>query len=165
MAYDSLDEVFISDIKKYLIENVNKLMEEYELDKVKIKDAYDYSEIPTPPQISVLKIDESEDNDSNSYNEGENLTRIVLQFYCYGKEMKIKDSETRYNPIKVVSILASYVKKSLSKNIIATKNKNIISVRRTTQTPPMQVRDNSLYYSVIRYEFLINNNYKIIYKD
>lgn len=164
MTYDSLLDVFIEDIKSYLKENINKLLEEYELDKVTVSDAYAYKKQPTPPEISVLSIDYYENEDSNTYDEGEVLSNIALQFYCYGNEMKIKDSDKRYDPIQVTRILADYITKSMKKNVIGTKNKNIISVRKTTQSNAMQVRDMSLYYNVLRYEFVITNDYKKVYR-
>ena len=166
MVYDSLKDVFIDDIKKYLKDNMNILLEDYsELNTLKVENAYAFEHKPTPPEIDVVCIDYRDDTVSDSYDEGENLSFVGLQFYCYGKSMKIKDSENKYDPIKVTTILADFITKLLKRNVIGTKNKNIISSRKLTQTNVMQVRDFSMYYCVLRYDFRITNDYKKVYKD
>lgn len=166
MVHDSLNDVFIDDLKKYLKENLNLLFEDYEFNKVNVDDAYYYQKNPNPPEIAVLGIDYNEDTDSNTYDDtSEVMSNVVIQFYCYGKEMKIKDSDTRYDPIKVTRILADFLTRTLKKNTLVSKNPNVISSRKTTQTNALNIRDNSLYYCVLRYEFVILNDYKKIYRD
>lgn len=166
MVHDSLNDVFIDDLKKYLKENLNLLFEDYEFNKVNVDDAYSYQKNPNPPEIAVLGIDYNEDTDSNTYDDtSEVMSNVVIQFYCYGKEMRIKDSDTRYDPIKVTRILADFLTRTLKKNTLVSKNPNVISSRKTTQTNALNIRDNSLYYCVLRYEFVILNDYKKIYRD
>ena len=161
MLYNSLLDVFIDDIKNYLQDNLNILLESYEdMKLLKIFNAYDSErERPTPPEIDILSIDYNEDESSNTFNEGENISNVVLQFYCYGKSMKIKGDDTKSNAIVVTRVLADFLTRLLTKNKVIKNNKNIIRIRKTSQTNVMQVRDQSLYYCVLRYEFKINNNY------
>lgn len=165
-SYDSLQEVFVDDLTSYLKDNMNILLEDYEEMKLlKVFNAYDSErEKPLPPEIDILVIDESENQQSNSFMEGENLTNIVLQFYCYGKSMKVKGSDEKLNAIIVTRKLAGFVTSLFKKNKIVSNNKNIISVRKTTQTNVMQVRDQSLYYCILRYEFELTNDYKKKYR-
>ena len=166
MSYDSLQDTFVNDIKRYLKDNLNILLEDYELKKVNVENAYSYQKAPTPPEIAILVTDDSDNEESDTYDDvSEVLNNFTIHFYCYGKEMRIKDSDNRYDPIQVTRILADYVKRLMKKNTLGVKNPNVISSIRTTQTNVMNIRDSSLYYCVLRYEIVVRNDYKKVYRD
>lgn len=167
MSYDSLLDTFIDDITEYLKANMNILLEDYaDMKLLKVFNAYDSErEKPTPPEIDILAIDYRENQQSNTYTEGEVLSDVVIQFYCYGKAMKVKGSDKKLNAVVVTRIIADFITKLMTKNKYLKNNKNIISIKKTTQTNVMAVTDSSLYYCVLRYEFTIQNEYKKVYRN
>ena len=59
--------------------------------------------------------------------------------------------------------LAESLMRIMDKNKLASNNQNIISSTRMNYVAPTKVRDDSVYVSIIRYEFKILNNYVKIY--
>lgn len=153
---------FVDDIKQYLKQRVVELNSDFS--KLETYTAYTYEHKPTPPEIDVYINDDSEDDMSNSYD-GENLSVISLNIYCYADAMKLNNSNEKTSAVDTTTLLAQYVKQLLTKNEIISFNPNVISSKRTAYTGAMNVRDTVLYVAILRYDFKILNNYTKIYNN
>ena len=153
---------FVEDIKAYLKEKVVELDSDFS--KIETYTAYTLEHKPEPPEIDVYINDDSDDDMSNSFD-GENLSSVSLNIYCYADAMKLKGSNEKTSAVDTTTLLAQYVKQLLMKNQIVSFNSNVISSRRTAYTGAMNVRDTVLYVAILRYDFKILNNYVKIYNE
>lgn len=153
---------FVEDIKTYLKNSITTLDSDFS--KLETYTAYTYEHTPQPPEIDVFINDDSEDDLSNSFD-GENISSVSLNIYCYADAMKLKGSSTKTSAVDTTTLLAQYVKQVLKKNEIASINTNIISSTRTAYTGAMNVRDTVLYVAILRYDFKVLNNYNKIYNN
>lgn len=152
---------FIDDIKKYLKEQVKLLDSNFK--DLNTYTAYTYEHTPKAPEIDVYINDDTEDINSNSYAEGENISIISLNIYCYAEAMKLNNDSEKTNAVDVTNLLAQRVKEVMSKNKLQNNNSNIISVERQSYTGAMNVRDTVLYVAIFRYDIKIIENYTKIY--
>ena len=152
---------FIDDIKQYLKEKVIALDSNF--NKLETFTAYTYEHTPKAPEIDVYINDDTEDINSNSYDNGENISSISLQIYCYGDAMILNNDTKKTSAVDVTTILAQRVKEAMTKNNLLKNNKNIISLTRSSYTGAMNVRDTVLYVAVFRYDINVINNYEKIY--
>ena len=86
---------FVDDIKAYLKEKVISLDSNF--NKLETYDAYTLEHTPTPPEIDVHILDDGEDTYSNSFTEGENISLIVLNIYCYAEAMLFNNDTEKTN--------------------------------------------------------------------
>ena len=152
---------FIDDIKKYLKEQVILLDSNFK--DLNTYTAYTYEHTPKAPEIDVYINDDMEDTISNSYEEGENISVISLNIYCYAEAMKLNNDSEKTNAVDVTNLLAQRVKEVMSKSKLYNKNSNIISSERQSFTGAMNVRDTVLYVAIFRYEIKVIENYTKIY--
>lgn len=152
---------FIDDIKKYLKEQVILLDSNFK--DLNTYTAYTYEHTPKAPEIDVYINDDMEDTNSNSYEEGENISVISLNIYCYAEAMKLNNDSEKTNAVDVTNLLAQRVKEVMSKSKLYNKNSNIISSERQSFTGAMNVRDTVLYVAIFRYEIKVIENYTKIY--
>ena len=153
---------FVDDIKKYLKEKVVSLDSNFrDLDTYT---AYTYEHTPKAPEIDVYVVDDTDDTNSNSYEEGENITNISLYIYCYAEAMKLNNDTEKTNAVDVSTLLADRVKEAMLKNNLYNNNKNVISVEKVSYTGSTNVRDTVLYVAIYRYDIKVLNNYIKIYR-
>ena len=152
---------FIEDIKAYLKEKVVALDSNFK--DLETYTAYTYEHTPKAPEIDVYINDDSDDTNSNSFYEGENVSSISLNIYCYAEAMKLNGSSSKANAVDTTNLLAQRVKEAMLKNNLLENNKNIISSTRTSYTGAMNVRDTVLYVAIFRYDIKVINNYEKIY--
>ena len=150
---------FINDIKHYI---VNEFSNDNNFSNIKVEKAYKVENTLTPPEIDILIGDDREDTSSNSYDK-ENISIVPITFYCYCKAMFMNDEEEKTDVVDSTQALAESLMNIMDKNKIALNNLNIISSTRLSYISPQKVRDDSVYVSIIRYEFKVLNNYAKIY--
>lgn len=150
---------FINDIKQYIL---NEFSQDANFSNVKVEKAYKVENTLTPPEIDIYVGDDREDSISNSYD-AENISTLPIIFYCYNKAMIMNDDEEKTDVVDSTQALAESLIKIMDKNKLASNNQNIISSTRMNYVAPTKVRDDSVYVSIIRYEFKILNNYVKIY--
>lgn len=148
---------FVEDLKAYLKQKVVQLDSKFS--KLEIYDAYTNEHLPLPPEIDIYIADEYEDESSNSFTEGENISTIMLNIYCYADAMYLESNTEKENAQKTTTYLAQLVKEALTKNNLHSNNSNIISVTKRSYTGAMNTRDTKLYVAIFSYEFKVNNNY------
>ncbi len=154
-------EEFVDDLKKYLLSSIPALDSNFS--SLVVNDAYESENKPNPPEIKVMVFDFSEDNQTNSYNEGENITNISCNIYAYANAMKLNGNEDKSNAVITTTALSSDIMNVLSKNKFALNNPNIIRSTRMTYTGAQAIKDTSCYMAVAVYEFKIINNYIKVY--
>lgn len=154
---------FIDDLKQYLKAKVISLDNSFS--ELQTFDAYTYEHNPTPPEIDIYIVDDNEDENSNSYTEGENISDIVLNIYCYTQAMVLGNDSTKTNAQQTSTYLAQLVKEALLKNNIHANNSNVISITKRSFTGAMNERDTKLYVSIYSYEIKVKNNYTKIYNN
>lgn len=152
---------FIDDIKEYLKEKV--ILLDSNFNKLETYTAYTYEHTPKAPEIDVYINDDSEDTISNSFSEGENISNISLNIYCYGDAMTFNNDDKKTSAVDVTTILAQRVKEAMLKNNLLENNNNIISSTRASFTGATNVRDTVLYVAIFRYDIKVLNNYTKIY--
>lgn len=152
---------FIDDIKKYLKAKVIELDSNFT--NLETYTAYTYEHTPKAPEIDVYINDETDDINSNSFTEGENISTISLNIYCYAEAMKLNNDAEKTNAVDTTTLLAQRVKDAMSKNNLYDNNSNIISVDKASYTGAMNVRDTVLYVAIFRYDIKVINNYNKIY--
>ncbi len=152
---------FVEDLKAYLKQKVVQLDSKFS--KLEIYDAYTNEHLPLPPEIDIYIADEYEDESSNSFTEGENISTIMLNIYCYADAMYLKSETEKENAQKSTTYLAQLVKEALTKNNLYSNNSNIISVTKRSYVGATNTRDTKLYVSIFSYEFKVKNNYVKIY--
>ena len=150
---------FINDIKQYIL---NEFSQDANFSKVKVEKAYKVENTLTPPEIDIFVGNDREDTYSNSYDK-ENISIVPITFYCYCKAMIMNDEEEKTDVVDSTQALAEILINIMDKNKVALNNSNVISLTRMNYVSPQKVRDDSVYESVIRYEFKILNNYVKIY--
>lgn len=150
---------FINDIKQYIS---NEFSHDANFSKIKVEKAYKVENTLTPPEIDIYVGDDREDTPSNSY-EQENISIVPVIFYCYCKAMFMNDEEEKTDVVDSTQALAESLINIMDKHKLASNNRNIISSTRMSYTYPQKVRDDSVYVSIIRYEFKVLNNYVKIY--
>lgn len=150
---------FINDIKQYIL---NEFSQDANFSKVKVEKAYEVENTLTPPEIDIFVGNDREDTHSNSYDK-ENISIVPITFYCYCKAMIMNDEEEKTDVVDSTQALAEILINIMDKNKVALNNSNVISLTRMNYVSPQKVRDDSVYVSVIRYEFKILNNYVKIY--
>lgn len=153
---------FVDDLKQYIKTKVVTLDSSF--DALKVDDAYVYEKKPTPPEIDIAIVDFSDDDPSNSY-ESENLSVVVLNFYCYANAMKLGNNTDKSNAVITTTKLADALAKALDKNVFVENNTNVISSSKQSFTGAMSVEDSSLYVAIFRYNFKIKNEYTKIYNN
>lgn len=154
---------FINDLKQYLKAKVISLDSSFS--ELQTFDAYTYEHTPTPPEIDIYIVDDNEDENSNSYTEGENISDIVLNIYCYTQAMVLGNDSTKTNAQQTSTYLAQLVKEALLKNNICQNNSNVISITKRSFTGAMNERDTKLYVSIYSYDIKVKNNYTKIYNN
>ena len=152
---------FVDDIKQYLKAKVIELDSNFS--DLETYTAYLYEHTPKAPEIDVYINDDNEDETSNSFEEGENITNISLNIYCYGEAMILGNDTKKTSGVDVATILAQRIKEAMLKNNLLANNSNIISSTRTSYTGAMNVRDTILYVAIFRYDIKVLNNYIKIY--
>lgn len=150
---------FINDIKQYIL---NEFSQDVNFSKVKVEKAYKVENTLTPPEIDIFVGNDREDTYSNSYDK-ENISIVPITFYCYCKAMIMNDEEEKTDVVDSTQALAEILINIMDKNKVALNNSNVISLTRMNYVSPQKVRDDSVYVSIIRYEFKILNNYVKIY--
>lgn len=150
---------FINDIKQYILDEFSN---DNNFSKIKVEKAYKVENTLNPPEIDICIGDDREDNQSNSYD-NENISIIPVTFYCYCKAMIMNDDEEKTDVVDSTQALGDLLIEIMNKNKLASNNQNIISATRMNYIAPKKVRDDSVYVSIIRYEFKILNNYVKIY--
>ena len=151
---------FVDDLKQYLKASITTLDSDFS--SLETYTAYTYEHTPKAPEIDIYINDDSDDETSNSFD-GENISNISLNIYCYADAMKLNGSNNKTSAVETTTLLAQYVKDSLKKNTIISANSNIISSTRTAYTGAMNVRDTVLYVAILRYDFKVRNNYTKVY--
>lgn len=150
---------FIDDIKKYIL---NELSQDTNFSNVKIVNAYDNENVMKTPQIAVYISNDSEDENSNSYD-SENISILRVIFYCYNKAMVFDDDNEKTNANESTSRLSERLKEILNKNSLASNNLNVISCTRKNYVQPQPLRDNTIYVDITTYQIKVLNNYTKIY--
>lgn len=152
---------FVDDIKKYLKTKVIALDSNFS--NLETFTAYTYEHTPKAPEIDVYINDDNDDEISNSFTEGENVSYISLNIYCYGEAMILNSDTKKTSGVEVATLLAQRVKEAMTKNNLLANNSNIISSTRMSYTGAMNVRDTILYVAIFRYDIKVRNNYTKIY--
>lgn len=150
---------FINDIKQYIL---NEFSHDTNFSNVKVEKAYKVENTLTPPEIDIYVGNDREDTSSNSFDK-ENISIVPITFYCYCKAMIMNDEEEKTDVVDSTQALAEILINVMDKNKVASINSNVISLTRMNYISPQKVRDDSVYVSIIRYEFKILNNYVKIY--
>lgn len=154
---------FIDDLKQYLKTTITTLDSSFS--ELETYDAYTYEHKPTPPEIDIYIVDDREYESSNTYTEGEIISEITLNIYCYADAMVLGNDTEKTNAQQTSTYLAQLVKEALLKNNIYSNNSNIISITKKSFTGAMNVRDTKLFVSIYSYEIKVKNNYTKVYNN
>ena len=146
---------FINDIKQYIS---NEFSHDANFSNIKVEKAYKVENRLTPPEIDIFVGNDREDTSSNSYDK-EYISIVPITFYCYCKAMIMNNEETKTDVVDSTQALAEALINIMDKNKVALNNSNVISLTRMGYVAPQKVRDDSVYVSIIRYEFKVLNNY------
>ena len=77
--------------------------------------------------------------------------------------MIMNGEDEKTDVVDSTQALAETLMNIMNKNKFSLINSNVISLTRLSYLSPTKVRDDSVYVSIIRYEFKVLNNYVKIY--
>lgn len=153
--------------KSYLFEDLKKYITNNMINSftgLKVEKAYKPEDTLTTPSICISISDDGEDTASNSYD-SENMSNVVVVFYCYNKAMRFNDDSEKTDVVESTRILSDELTNILNKNKLCNDNFNIISSTRNSYVQPQPVREDKTYVAIIRYAMKVLNDYTKIYNN
>lgn len=153
----SLD--YRNDIIAYIKE---QLTDKYGANVIDVIVAYNINHSPTKSEIAVQIIDDSEDRRTTTFAQGETLSNVSFQVFCYGVQSVLNTVKRSAQENSI--ILAEEIKNMFAKNTITASNSNIKTVRRTATAPTMPIGNGSkVYVTSVRFESSVAKPYTKIY--
>ena len=154
---------FLEWIKNYIKEEFENDTQIPKTKSVEVYNAYQSGHevsTTTVPEIQIQILDNSEVERYSTFEEGEKVSYIPLQFTSYTSQMKLN---TTMKSAQEWSIRFGDKLKAMLNNLRTNKvvNKNILSVQVMGMSPAMPLLDGKVYAAAIRCRFWIANPYVV----
>lgn len=149
---------FIDDILSYISDTLKNDTDIS--NKIKVTDAYDENSKATPPLIVVQSLGDATAQQYDTFD-GEIISYVPVQITAYCQQMEIGGKTVS---AKIASaIFADKIKDMFQTLKVISWNKNIKILRRVGGTPSMPTqKGTTTYFSPIRFDFYVNNEYQKI---
>lgn len=143
--------LLFDEIKSYIN---GKIAEDNELNiSIGIREQYPYGHKPTPPEILLLFVDDTEMETATTF-EGETVSTVLLQIIPMANSMTIGGK--KYNAQRSCTILSDKIAMWFQKTAIKQNLPQIINTRRVQKSNSMPYENGTTtYYGILRFNLTV----------